>query len=281
MVDLHIKTNLSAGGQDSVEDILRKAEHEKMQTISITDHNTALSHLILKHYNPKKLFSGTVVSGIEIDVCDKGITFEILGYGFDVEPVQTWAYNIFSTLDKRQIKLRNKLMALAKAKGFKLQENFPWDAKTEYAHFNVFANIMQDNNNIRLFNKPTPDGSEFYRLSTTDKNYVLYLDMSFLWASLSEALNILHSNGGKAVLAHPFKYTKELDVTALLQLCLVAGIDGVEVYHPKHTKEQIGILLDFCKKNKLYVTGGSAHIRKEGEAASEFAKFTKEITLPL
>ena len=281
MKDLHIKTSFSAGGQDFVEDILRKAESEGMKAISITDHNTALSHVVIKHINAKKLFSGKIVSGIEIDVCKDGITFEILGYGFDVDKVQTWAYSKFATLDVRQTKLRNRLMVLAEKRGFKLQSNFKWDAKSEYAHFNVFNNIMQFEENLKLFNKPTPDGSEFYRLSTTDKEYVLYLDMSFLWAELEETIEVLHQNGGRAVLAHPFKYTKDLDVGSLLEMCVRAGIDGVEVYHPKHTKEQIEFLLEYCNKHKLYVTGGSAYIRKENEEKTNFARLDSEITLPL
>ncbi|MCL2540717.1 MAG: PHP domain-containing protein [Firmicutes bacterium] len=279
MKDLHIKTNLSAGGQDSVEDILRKAQSEGLQTISITDHNTALAHFVLKHYNPKNLFKGTVVSGIEIDVCDKGLTFEILGYGFDVVPVQNWAYKTFATLDIRQAKLRDKLLALAEAKGFKLKKDWPWDARTEYAHFNVFNNIMATPGNLKLWNKPVPDGSEFYRLSTTDKDFVLYLDMGFLWVGLKSAIGVIQKNGGKAVLAHPYKYTTAVNVTGLLDRCRLAGVDGIEVYHPKHSPEQIKVLLEYCKKHKLLISGGSGYIRKAGEPAARFAKLGKEVTI--
>ena len=34
-------------------------------------------------------------------------------------------------------------------------------------------------------------------------------------------------------------------------------LDGIECYHSNFTKEQTEFLLDYCKNNKLYVSGGS------------------------
>ena len=34
-------------------------------------------------------------------------------------------------------------------------------------------------------------------------------------------------------------------------------MDGIEVYHPSHSKEDIKFLLNYCKQHNLIVTGGS------------------------
>ncbi len=59
--------------------------------------------------------------------------------------------------------------------------------------------------------------------------------------------------GGVAVLAHPgvSGLIQEIDRLAAL------GLDGVEVYHPKHGGETIARLLRLCRDRGLLVSGGS------------------------
>lgn len=74
--------------------------------------------------------------------------------------------------------------------------------------------------------------------------------------TLKKACNLIHVFGGKAVLAHPFKYNcnaQELVEDILKEKC----IDGIECIHAYHTQEEIDYLLDICEKNALYVTAGS------------------------
>ena len=68
-----------------------------------------------------------------------------------------------------------------------------------------------------------------------------------------EVLAAIHEAGGIAVLAHPPVYHSE----ELLEELVALGLDGVEVWHPKHTDEQTEKLLQFAKDNALVTTGGS------------------------
>ncbi len=68
-----------------------------------------------------------------------------------------------------------------------------------------------------------------------------------------EVLQLIHSAGGIAVLAHPYTYHSE----ALLEELVTLGLDGVEVYHPHHSQQQIDALLDFASAHNLLITGGS------------------------
>ncbi len=263
-MDLHIHSNLSTDGVYSVEEILQIAQKSGVDGIAITDHNTALAHLVIEQINKDKYFNGKIISGIEIDVVEDGIAFEILGYDFDVFPVAQWVYEKFGTTTKLQTIIRNKLFELCDKNGIKYDKNFEWNSKQEFAHINVFRNLEQyPENKLKL--KNIQDGSDFYRNSTTNKDFVLYLDMSFLWASVDEVKNIIGKNGGKTILAHPYGYKANLDVEKLLQIVLKYNLDGVEVYHPKHTEEQIKYLENFCNTHNLLISGGSDFHGKENE----------------
>lgn len=263
-MDLHIHSNLSTDGVYSVEEILQIAHKSGVDGIAITDHNTAFAHLVIEQINKNKYFNGKIISGIEIDVVENGIAFEILGYDFDVFPVAQWAYEKFGTTTKRQTIIRNKLFDLCDKNGIKYDKNFEWNSKQEFAHINVFRNLEQyPENKLKL--KDIQDGSDFYRNSTTNKDFILYLDMSFLWASVDEVKNIIGKNGGKTILAHPYGYKANLDVEKLLQIVLKYNLDGVEVYHPKHTEEQIKYLEKFCNTHNLLISGGSDFHGKENE----------------
>lgn len=257
MIDLHIHTNLSADGLLSVEETLAKAEKSKLKTIAITDHNTCIADVVAKHINARKYFSGEIVSGIEIDVCYKGITFELLGYDFNPYPVMNWAEKKFGDLTFRQTKIRNKLVDLCVKKGFKIDRDFPWVATQEYAHSNVFNNLMQYPENVTKFNEKIETFSDFYRQTTTNPNFILYLNMGFLWAKVEDVIKIIRDNGGKVFLAHPFGYSKQFDTQKVLNICKEYGVDGVEVFHTKHTPENEKFLLKWCKENNLLVSGGS------------------------
>ena len=264
-MDLHIHSNLSADGIYSVEEILTFAEKAGVDGISITDHNSALSHQIIANINKEKYYNGTVISGMEIDTVHNGVTFEILGYNFNVDKVQNWAKEKFGTVTDRQTKIRKKLFELCDKNGIKYDANFPWNSKQEFAHINVFNNISQYPENKAKLNVELIDGSDFYRNSTTNKDFNLYMDMSFLWASIEEVQDVIKSNGGTTILAHPFGYKANVDVEQLLNWAVEFKLDGIEVYHPKHTPEQIEFLLDFCNKHNLLVSGGSDFHGKPNE----------------
>ena len=99
--------------------------------------------------------------------------------------------------------------------------------------------------------------TDFYNLSTKQKDFPLYLDMGSIWPNTKTVASFIHSVGGIVCLAQPFKSTNRENINFLLKYAIVNGVDGIEVYHPTHTKEDIDYLLSFCKKNNLIVVGGS------------------------
>ena len=68
-----------------------------------------------------------------------------------------------------------------------------------------------------------------------------------------EGLELIHSAGGVAVLAHPPVYQSD----DLLEELADNGLDGVEVWHPRHTDADVQKYTAFAKQRGLLMTGGS------------------------
>jgi len=69
----------------------------------------------------------------------------------------------------------------------------------------------------------------------------------------AEGIQLIKNAGGAAILAHPGL----LSNPELLNIMLKTGIDGIEVYHSKHTKEQSHYYAKVAMENNLLITGGS------------------------
>ena len=69
-----------------------------------------------------------------------------------------------------------------------------------------------------------------------------------------EVIDLIHSAGGLAVLAHPAVYDSD---DLMQELTADTSLDGVEVWHPKHTPEQSEQYRDFAIEHGLLTTGGS------------------------
>ena len=258
--DLHMHTNFSAcADKDNTwEKLLALMQDKGLERISITDHDTCIFHVINKFKDTSKIFKGEIIPGMECDVVEDGVTFELLAYNFDVMPIFNWAYNVYGTLEIRQTRIKNKLVQITKAKGFKLDESLAFNGKVDYAHKYVYENMQKFNENEWLFKQYNIQTlSDFYRLSTTTKDFPLYMNMNEFWPSVDVVANAIHNAGGIVVLAHPFNYKENVDVNKLLDIVLKKKIDGVEVYHPSCDEKKINFLLNFAKKNNLIITGGS------------------------
>jgi predicted metal-dependent phosphoesterase TrpH len=77
---------------------------------------------------------------------------------------------------------------------------------------------------------------------------------------VDEIIAVAHQLGGVAVLAHPGRSkgiyaipASSGDIAAMVE----AGLDGVEVYYPSHSAEQIALYLTLARQHKLLIGAGS------------------------
>ncbi len=79
--------------------------------------------------------------------------------------------------------------------------------------------------------------------------------------TIHDAIAAIRHAGGVSVLAHPGR-----DGLDLLHLLIPAGLQGIEVFHPSHTAEDILHLTQLAETHGLLFTGGSdCHGSAQGE----------------
>lgn len=76
---------------------------------------------------------------------------------------------------------------------------------------------------------------------------------------LEPAIELIHKSNGLAIIAHPISlFAKDhRELENYLDEFKSMGLDGVEAYYSYHPKELTQFLLEYAKKNKLAVSGGS------------------------
>ena len=258
--DLHVRTNFSASASRdwNWERVLKKCQDEGIQRLAITDFDTCIFHVINKIVDTSSLFKGQIITGMECDVCENGLTFELLAYNFDPIKTLSWSYETYGTLEMRQTKIKDLLIDVAEKKHIKVDKKAKFNGKVDFGHKYVYENMLKYKENQALFNKYNIENlGDFYNASTKQKDFPLYVSMYKIFPSVKKVVNFIHSVGGFVVLAQPCKSKNKTNLEFLLNDALKNDVDGIEVYHPSHSKEDIKFLLDFCKKNKLIVTGGS------------------------
>lgn len=76
--------------------------------------------------------------------------------------------------------------------------------------------------------------------------------------SPQQAISILKQVKATVILAHPFSLAlSPRQLEEELKKLIEMGLDGLEVYYSKHTREQTTAYLKLCKKYSLLVSGGS------------------------
>ena len=137
-----------------------------------------------------------------------------------------------------------------KEKNIKLTNIDTYNIKKEYAHDAIFR--MLDKEFLNKHNIKTID--DFYRQSTINNNFPLYIDMHIVWPDIKELLKIIHNNNGKVFLAHPYRYNKNINEVLKETKDY---IDGIEICNNPNNKEEVEYLYNYAKDNNLLVSIGS------------------------
>jgi len=260
MIDLHSHTKYSDGTW-TVKELLEKAEEKQLEMLAITDHDTAKAHVEIKN-NPelKKIFSGEIKVGAELNCAFDGKRIEVLAYDFDLEKVENWLENHYSKekVNGRLVEEFNDFYSLCKEKGIKIDDNLSYDPEKEFPVDVIYDSITKYEENRDKFSKEEwEDSGVFFRTCTIDPNFILYRDFSKQEVPLEEITKLIHENGGKVFIAHLFKYKINEPMTLLDNMVNQKLLDGVEVYHSSFDKSQMELLEKYCNDKNLLMSGGS------------------------
>jgi len=244
-IDLHIHTDHSDGIQ-SPADVVDRAIELGLKAVSITDHDAVTGAAEAQSYARGK--SVEVIVGIELSAAKTDDDIHILGYF-----VRPDSERLLETIEKfRRIRFeRGKKMVMRLAEvGIKLDFDKVLALAGEAA-------VGRPHVAEALFKGGfVPSYNDAFR-KYLYLNGPVYVPKAKI--TPGEAIELIHSAGGLAVMAHP-GLTDRDDMIAEL---VAWGLDGLEIYHPTHNhgvREKYKMIAD---KYRLVYTGGSdSHNRK-------------------
>jgi predicted metal-dependent phosphoesterase TrpH len=246
VADLHVHTNIS-DGTFSPEKVVEYARLQGLDVIGITDHDSCAG------INPAiRAAEGTgleIIPGVELTAEINDYEAHILGYFID------WQDKLFNkkleelcvVREKRAKEMLNRL----KDQGINL----------EYSDLLEMAGSVPGSvGRLHIANLLYKKGKVSSLKAAFEKyigaNSPAYVKKFKL--SPKEAVDMIRSVGGVAVLAHP----KTLNISSkslkdLLVILKPEGLSGIEVYHSDHKARDSKALKEIAEELGLLITGGS------------------------
>ncbi len=241
--DLHCHTKLSDGSV-GIEDLIVIAQKSGIDTIAITDHDclagTVRGQVIGKRYGVN------VIPGVELSAFDSeaGKKVHILSYLADKPDRLEGICKRTSVARKRA----GQIMMLKVAARFPVSTDFiisHASGSTNLFKQHIMHALMDAGYTSEIF------GDLYNALFSKESETNLLAPTKY--PDIKEVIDEVHGAGGIAVLAHPAFYDNFDEIEKYIEM----GIDGIEVWHPSASEEQIEALSKICKKHKLLMTGGS------------------------
>ncbi len=238
LIDMHVHTNASDGVL-SPKDAIQRAIENGLSGIAITDHDTVTGALSVDHLKIPDDF--TVIKGIEFSTMQNNKEIHILGYNLDVynANLQNLLKNIQNFRSNRVHKILGKLKRFNIVLDFEeVQGEEPPESigRPHVAKALIRRGFVRDISEAfdRYLAKGRLAYVERYKLET------------------KETIELIKNLGGFSVLAHP-GLLSDKDIFSVLE----KGIEGIEVYHPKHSQFATDKLYELAKDRQLIITGGS------------------------
>ncbi|MBI5667599.1 MAG: PHP domain-containing protein [Chloroflexi bacterium] len=248
-VDLHLHTTAS-DGQLAPSALVRLAQAQRLDVIAITDHDTTAG---LAEAEQAAGGLPVIILGIELSAEDARLDVHVLGYFFDAqdEAFQAVLARFRDDRERRGQKIVVKLAELGLPVAWErvlALANGGAVGRPHVARALVEAGYVESVK--EAFDRFLYTGGPAYvpRERLTPEG----------------AIDLIHGAGGAAVLAHPGLLP---DYAVMVVRLVSAGLDGVEVAHPKNSETVRANLRALAGHYGLVMTGGSDYHGPESDAA--------------
>lgn len=253
LTDFHIHTR-NSDGTDSIDKIINKISHLTQEEvyISIVDHHSITFSQIQKNDNI------TIIPGVEIssEMDNEGV--HLLAYGKEIHLTEK-LNKIFDKSNEGYNLRAKKIYKELKEKGYPMPNysklRIQGDAKSQVVYLNDLAEGLKQASKLDTV-------QEVKKWAKKNGNLLFTQEYKYL-PTTKEAINALKEAGLKVIVAHPGRKIavenqegKDKLLWYIKQLHAL-GIDGLEVFHPNHTKFQVEILREYAQKNALLVSAGT------------------------
>ncbi len=263
MIDLHTHTNHS-DGTDSVEELLKNAEKNNIEILSITDHDSVGAYFELeKNPDLRNLYNGKIIVGTELKTSYNKVSIEVLAYGIDYKTMR------IHYVDEQQLQedILNKYKKIAHELGLKYNESEMYvdrnNPSKQWASYVFATEVLKCNENKEILEKMGDfNPTSFFRVHQSNENSIFFFDESYCSLDLNETISRIHEAGGLAFLAHGFIYPFKNKEKTIEEILTKTDIDGMECIYPLFSEEERKIAFDLCKKHNKYMSGGSDYHAK-------------------
>lgn len=255
-IDLHLHTN-NSDGDDSTKDIIRKAKEMDIEIISLVDHDTINAYDDLKDIDTKDI---KIVPAVELSCSYDYEMRDMLGYYIDIEKMRhiIKEHKSKEAEFKREEALLVDYMEAFRRNGIKIDDNLKIKNgdKNEGYELTIRSSLKYPEN-LKKFPGLT-NASAFFWDNCAKRGSSFYVDTSKYFKDIKKSIELIHQADGMAFFAHPCIHHMPYEkVKKMLDYARSVGLDGVEVLHAKHTKEDREFLIDYADKYNLYKSGGS------------------------
>lgn len=242
--DLHTHSTAS-DGQYSPSELVALARERGIDTIALTDHDTTDG--IDEAASAGGRIGLRVIPGVELSAKEYN-TFHILGYAFDANA--TAIAGLCDRMKRRRAERNPIILGYLRENGMPLElSEVEANAPGGLVGRPHFARAMVDRGYV----------------GSVSEAFALWLDTDELHErmdhgkpSARECVEAIKASGGMASLAHPYQTGVDDDtLDGIVRTLKDCGLDAIECYYPKYTREQQTYYLELTKKYDLHVTGGS------------------------
>jgi len=239
-IDLHMHSTAS-DGLLSPSEVVRSARELGLKTIALTDHDTTAG--IDEAQAAGRQHGVEVISGVEIN--SEGEYGDVHFLGYFVDPNN-------AALQERLLEIRDARVGRARGMLRKLSEmGMPvsWERVLDIAgDASSIARPHVARAMVEAGHVASAQEAFDKYISNDGPAYVNRLRLT-----PQETIDLVHGAGGLIVLAHP----PRANTVGLIPMLRTLGLDGIEVYYPEHTPDEMAQLEAIAAERGLLMTGGS------------------------
>ena len=215
----------------------------------------------LDNLNIERYYNGRIIAGCEFTTSFDNRLIEVLGYGFDYKKIDEYLKSFYTNefLISSRITLYNRLINILKEYNLKYDNNIIENAiKDKFYLITIYNELIKYKENKDILNEDLFNTySDFIRKGIYNKNSKLFLNHAEFKPKIEDIINIIHSSGGVAFLAHPFQYKFDDTIEFLEKIYSETSLDGIECFYTTFNEEQTKYIKEFANKRNLLISGGS------------------------
>ena len=242
-IDLHMHTNYS-DGKWPAQQLIDYLVAEGYDLVSVTDHDRVDMVASIQDLAAEKNLP--VLSGVEMSTQWNGNMGHVLCYGFDSEP------DYLSAVTEKVV--RKQLENTQEVHDELLRRGYAFPREEQVLAENG-GKLRRPSDNGRLLREHgyAADWQAALRM-------IREAGFRTIMADMTETVDAAHRSGAVCLIAHPGRREHGFtfyDPALLDQVRAEIPLDGIEVYHPYHSREIVDAYLEYVNKHNLLLSTGS------------------------